>query len=135
MDDLVASAGADPTGFAAQQLSERVLRTADLMLAMSREHRSVAVGIWPAAVRRAFTLREYARLLQTVEPADLPSGSPADRARASIHLAAARRRHSTEADDNLPDPFRRGEAAYRTAFDQIRRAVDEIGAILRSPAS
>ena len=39
---------------------------------MTREHRSVAVDLVPAAVRRSFTLREYARLLGLIDARSFP---------------------------------------------------------------
>jgi protein-tyrosine phosphatase len=130
MDRLVVNAGADPHGFTARQLSPAHLRQADLILGMTREHRSAAVELFPAAVRRSFTLREYARLLGLVDPALMPAGSPAERARASLPLAAAQRRQAQPADDDVADPYRQGEAAYARAFTDIELAVRSIAGVL-----
>ena len=138
MDVLVAEASADPAGFEAQVLTEAQLRGAGLVLAMTREHRSAVVELAPAAVRRCFTLREYARLLGELPPDALPEGSPSERAAASVRPAAARRRQAAQDQDDIADPYRRGDEAYRIAFDQIRAAVDQIAAVLvpsRSSAS
>lgn len=129
MDALVERAGAFANGFAARQLNEVILKPADLVLAMTREHRAASVELWPATVRRAFTLRQFARLLTLVDPADLPAGSAADRLRAAIPLAAAARGRSqpTAAEDDVGDPYRRGDDVYRIAFDEIKAAVHVIG--------
>ena len=79
MDALIAEVGADPAGFEARVLTEAQLREADLVLAMTRAHRSAIVELAPAAVRRCFTLREYARLLGQLPPTALPDGSPGER--------------------------------------------------------
>src|SRR3954465_11561123 len=63
IDQLVQSAGAAAGGFLARRLTERLMQSADLVLAMTRAHRGDVVELWPQAVRRAFTLREFARLL------------------------------------------------------------------------
>jgi protein-tyrosine phosphatase len=41
----------------------QMLKEADLILPMTRNQRGLVVELWPAAVRRTFTLREFARLL------------------------------------------------------------------------
>lgn len=130
MDQLVLDGGADPAGFVARQLSPAHLREADLVLGMAREHRSAAVELVPAAVRRSFTLREYARLLGQVDPELLPAASPADRARASLPLAAAQRRRSEADEDDVADPFRRADSAYARAYSDIEQAVAAIAAVL-----
>lgn len=132
MDTLVSAVGAEPEDFAARQLDPGVLLGADLVLAMTRSHRSAVVELAPATVRRCFTLREYARLLGQLTPAELPAGSPAERARASLRPAAARRRLTALNRDDIGDPYRRGDLAYQTAFDEIRSAVEQIAAVLCS---
>jgi protein-tyrosine phosphatase len=130
MDRLVQEAGADPEGFAARQLSEVHLRQVDLVLGMTREHRAAAVDLLPAVVRRSFTLREYARLLGQIDQDRLPKGSMADRARASLPLAAAQRRQAGPAEDDVADPYGQADAAYARAFDDIEQAVESIAAVL-----
>jgi protein-tyrosine phosphatase len=130
MDRLVQEAGADPDGFAARQLLETHLRKADLVLGMTREHRAAAVDLAPAVVRRSFTLREYARLLGQIDLDLLPEGSPADRARASLPLAAAQRRQSSPAEDDVADPYGQADTAYARAFADIEQAVRTIAAVL-----
>jgi protein-tyrosine phosphatase len=105
-----------------------MLKEADLILAMTRAQRGLVVELLPAAVRRAFTLREFARLLSLVDPAALPAESPAERLRAAIPLAAAGRgtqRMSPEEDDVI-DPFRLSKAVYAASFEQITSAVEAI---------
>ncbi|HET9873721.1 MAG TPA: hypothetical protein VFP89_14140 [Propionibacteriaceae bacterium] len=132
MDRLIEQAGGSAAGFAATQLSERVIRPAGLVLGMTRAHRGAAVELWPASVRHAFTLRQFARLISQVDPSELPSGSAAERLRAAIPLAAANRgrQKASAQDDDVPDPYRRGDRAYAEAFAEIRAAVDAIGQII-----
>jgi protein-tyrosine phosphatase len=95
---------------------------------MTRAQRGLVVELWPAAVRRTFTLREFARLLNWVDPSMLPAGTPAERLRAAIPLAAAERgRAMTSSDeDNVVDPFRLSSAIYADSFAQVMSAVDLI---------
>jgi protein-tyrosine phosphatase len=128
MAALLRDSGADPDEFEARRLSEQMLKKADLVLSMTRAQRGLVVELWPAAVRRAFTLREFARLLSWVDPSALPTGTPADRLRAAIPLAGAQRaRWRTPPDeDDVLDPFRLSNTVYAESFAQIISAVDSI---------
>jgi protein-tyrosine phosphatase len=129
MAALLRRIGVEPEPFEARRLSEQMLKEADLILPMTRAHRGLIVELWPAAVRRAFTLREFARLLANVDPSALPRGTLAGRLHAAIRLAAAERgrwRTSPEEDD-VVDPFRRTDKVYAESFWQIKHAVEQIG--------
>lgn len=133
MASLVRAAGASPDDFAARQLTEQMLRNADLVLALTRSHRSKIVALHPGAVRRTFTLRELARLAETVDPAALPGGSTAERLAALLPLAAAQRRwrSADPAQDDVVDPYGGNDALYRRAFDELRPAVVTIARVVR----
>ncbi len=60
---VVESFGADASGFHARQLTPRVASEADLVLAMTKEHRDALLQIAPRQLRRAYTLREAATLV------------------------------------------------------------------------
>jgi protein-tyrosine phosphatase len=128
MAALLRDGGVEPAAFEARRLSEQMLKEADLVLAMTRAQRRLVVDLWPAAVRRSFTLREFARLLSWVDPAALPAGTPSERLRAAIPLAAAERsRERTSPDeDDVVDPFRLSNAVYVDSFKQITTAVDAL---------
>ena len=124
----LAALGLEDVGFAARRLTAADVSAADLVLGMTREHRAEAVELAPAAVRRSFTLLEFARLLGQIEPEELPDGSVADRLRTAVPLAAARRRMVTgrvDADD-VVDPYRLTAEIYDQSFSAIRVAVDAI---------
>jgi protein-tyrosine phosphatase len=125
---LLRQAGVDPEPFHGRRLSEQMLKEADLILTMTRAQRGLVVELWPAAVRRAFTLREFARLLTRVDRSALPNGSPGDRLATAIPLASAERgkaRTSPSVDDVL-DPFRLSDEIYADSFAQMLCAVDAI---------
>jgi protein-tyrosine phosphatase len=128
MAALLLDSGIEPGPFEARRLAEPMLKDADLILSMTRAQRGLVVELRPAAVRRAFTLREFARLLSDVDPSALPTGSPAERLRVAIPLAAAgrgRQRMSPDEDD-VVDPFRLSKAVYADSFGQITSAVDAL---------
>ena len=125
-DDDVSSAG-----FASRRLSERLIADADLVLALTREHRSRVVSLVPAALRRTYTLKEFARLASLVgeaELADVPR-TAGERLRALTALATQHRSPVPATADDVADPFGRSLADYRLAYDQIRAAVDTIAAL------
>jgi protein-tyrosine phosphatase len=137
MAALVRAEGVDPDGFVARQLVAEHVRDADLVLALTRRHREVVVGLVPAAVRRTFTLRELGRLADGVDPALLPHGpgtTPADRLRALLPLAAARRgrRLVDPADDDVVDPFGGTEAVYRRAFAELLPPIRTVTTVTRT---
>ncbi len=130
MAQLLQAAGVDGSDFQATQLSESTVRQADLILTLAREHRASVVDLWPGAVRRTFTLTEFARALQLVDPAQLPAGgTAAERLMAATPQAAVLRGQivpSTPADDDVIDPYRRAPEVYRESFSAIRHAVTAI---------
>lgn len=133
MVPLLISAGADPVHFRARQLTESLLRSSTLVLGMTRAHRAEAVGMWPATVRRAFTLLEFARLLTSVDLTHLRGRSVAERLEASVPLAVAQRTpvHSAQpADNDIADPFRQSDREYERAFSQILEAVRTVETLM-----
>jgi protein-tyrosine phosphatase len=128
MAALLRDGGVAPDLFKAQRLSEQMLKEADLILTMTRAQRGLVVDVWPAAVRRTFTLREFARLLGWVDHSTLPTGTPAERLGAAIPLAAAERGRERRRrdEDDVTDPFRLSDRVYADSFAQIMSAVDSI---------
>lgn len=104
MARLVADAGLDPRSFrGARQLSSTLVQEAALILTMAKAHRAQMVEHVPAALRRTFTLKEFARLAATVAPAEL-SGLPTSAARLAGIMARVRltpRRYSDGGDGNI----------------------------------
>ena len=80
--------GGDPLGFSARALSTSVLSDADLVLTATREHRSRVLEEEPRALRRTFTMREFADLVgeaTAASPAELVSGAASRRADSHVH--------------------------------------------------
>ena len=89
MAALLRDSGVKPDSFEACRLSEQMLKEADLVLPLTRAQRGLVVEVWPAAVRRTFTLREFARLVSRIDQSKLPAGTLAERLRTAIPLTAA----------------------------------------------
>ena len=134
MAELLRELEVDVEGFAARRITETMVREADLLLPLTREHRAAVVDLYPGAVRRTFTLRELARLAEQVDREELtakawPGTSPADRLAALVPLAAAHRAHVPAELDDVVDPFRRAPKVYQESLNQMVPAVRTIAQI------
>lgn len=123
------SAEVSADSFAARRVSASIARSADLVLALTKAHRSQVVELSPAVVRRSFTLLEFARLLETLGRDELPAGTPAVRLQAAVRVLATRRSPSLASDD-IDDPFGRPEAVYERVFGEITEVVDRVAAVI-----
>jgi protein-tyrosine phosphatase len=116
----------DVAAFAARQLPDRDVLLADLVLTMTREHRSTVLGDVPRALPTTFTLREFARLLRSADSSKLAAlpRQPVARARALVALARDTRGTVPAVpaeEDAVPDPVSGGPEAHAEAA----RVIDE----------
>src|SRR5690606_19191169 len=84
-----------------------------------------------AAMRRTFTVREFARLASAVSPAELdaaagPGARPAERLAALVPLASREREQVPAELDDIVDPYRRSDEVYEESFTQLLEAVRTI---------
>lgn len=135
-------AGLTPREHAARRLDAATVRTSDLLLAMTREHRAQVARLVPAAARRTFTLREFARLAAPPDEVDERElggiASEESRLRHGVLIAAGRRGSVPlvpAEDDDVVDPYGRPVEVHRRAADQIIPAVETVAAFLRTVAS
>ncbi len=120
---LANTIGLNTTTHRARQIEMTMIREADLVVAMSREHRRFIVEQVPAAMRRAFTLRELARIADVLEPELISaiSGSGAtteeDGMRAAISRASSLRGTvpppSSPEEFDIVDPYRQSDRVLR----------------------
>lgn len=113
--------GARADGFSSRPLDEEITQSADLILTATREHRSYVLARHPEALRRTFTLREFAELVRDDDGATSPD---------ALVDRAYRRRSEASDDLDLADPYRRPPAIHRAIADQIDDAVNVIAAKL-----
>jgi len=78
--------GDEATDFRSRPVTAEAIEAADLILTADRNHRSTVVQLAPSALGKTFCLREFARLLSSLDLADLPD-DPVARARASVVAA------------------------------------------------
>lgn len=144
---LARALGAEPGPVHAPRLLDAdLLAGADLVLALTREHRAEIVRLLPRANRRAVTLREAARLLESLVAA--PSGeldlaplralAVPDALRALVPMMMAERGFAAAPaapdDDDVVDPFRQSQAVYDRSGAQIADAIDRIALALNALA-
>jgi protein-tyrosine phosphatase len=132
MARLLVARGLDPGSLAGRQLTPDMLRQADLVLTMSAQQRSAAVGQVPAAVRRTFTLREFADLA-ALSRADAAAGlaAPAARLAALVRAApTARARREAGRPDDIEDPYGRPDAVHAEVLAAIEEAVTGLLGVL-----
>lgn len=130
--ELLRGVGIESGGHRARWLIERHVQQADLVLGMAREHRSGAVSLFPAAVRRSFTLLEFVRIVDAMPESELGGATtPADRLRALVAAAPHYRRFGA---DDIDDPYRRGPELNARVFAEISGAVERIANAIRGTA-
>ncbi len=131
---LVSAEGGDPDGFEARQLTPEMVASADLVLTATRRHRAVVVTLCPAALRCAFTFRDFAALASEITGGDRLTGpADADALQAVVRRVAARRGMNPplpveEAD--IVDPFRQGDEVFTRMVNQVRDSLPRVLAAL-----
>jgi len=117
--------------FRARQLRSAMVAEADLVLGATPRHRSAVVERLPAALPITFSLREFARLAEAVDPGELPD-VPVERAQALVELARAQRGlvPPPEDGDEVPDPIGRPQEAHHLAATLIREAVQRFTEVM-----
>lgn len=137
--------GGSPAGHEPRLLDAALVDRADLVIALAREHRAEIVRLAPRASRRTVTLREAARLLESLESAPdldlaaLHSAPLPDALRALVGLAMGERGiappPAAPEDDDVVDPYRQTQDVYDRSGEQVVDALDRIERSLRALAS
>jgi protein-tyrosine phosphatase len=130
MARLLAGRGVQPAGFVARQLQPPVLRSAEVVLTMTTAQRSAVVTRAPWAVRRTFTLHEFAELASLA--GELPGQvRAADRLVALVAAAPRLRAFRTgPRDDDVEDPYRRSDEVFDRVLARIEADVAGLLALL-----
>ncbi|KQR65615.1 protein tyrosine phosphatase [Arthrobacter sp. Leaf337] len=136
--DIVNMYGGTDKGFAARQLTPKILRDTDIVLTMTSKHRGEVLQLDASLLKRTFTIREFARMLEALEERDAAAGEasrnegnnkapdagtlwrglPA-RLASVRHLALA----ADSADNEVIDPYKRGPEVYRQMEDELAPAI------------
>jgi protein-tyrosine phosphatase len=137
--------GGDPSVHVARELTAQHLTEADLVFAMSREHRRAIAELAPRAIRYTFTIREFARLIENVtaedldEAASMPLGDVVGRFATLAPLAASQRGAVAPAaspdDDDVVDPYRQSDEVYAESARQLVPAVEAVVSLFQRAAT
>ncbi len=126
--------GIDSSAFVARQISEQMLTTIDLVLPLEVSHRKMVLSYSPRHLKRAYTLKELARLLDAAgerEPwTDRLAGmtSPEERWAALPSHLARERGLSRAADgvDDIADPYRQPQEVFDAMAAEVDAAVERV---------
>ncbi|WP_314194713.1 low molecular weight phosphatase family protein [uncultured Arthrobacter sp.] len=135
--DIIRTFGGTAEGFSARQLSAKILRNVDLVLTMTSGHRGEVLQLDASLLKRTFTIREFARMLDVLEEregqAPQGAGLNGERLAANTKLwrklpaRAASVRHLAlapdAADNDVVDPYRRSADYYRQMEDELAPAI------------
>ena len=147
--DIIYMFGGTAEGFAARQLTGKIVRQADLVLTMSSSHRGEVLQLDASLLKRTFTIREFARMLDVLQERESttaaggyqPDAGPSvggnhDPISAntalwrSLPARAASVRHlslaAEAADNDVVDPYRRSADYYRQMEDELAPAIISI---------
>lgn len=131
--------GGQPNAHRARRLTTTMVEQSDLVIALAREHRAEVVRAFPRSSRYTFTLRELARLVESLPPSAVTARAEqkpplAEQLRALIPLVASRRGFAdlplSAADDDIADPYGQSQTVYDQVGSQISAAVERIIAAL-----
>ncbi len=128
----------DTSEFRSRRGSQAAVEEADLILTATREHRSAVVTLVPAAVRRTFTLGQFARMASAVthmggwNPGEFPDGATAGRALLEQSVVARSTLQPIDPSrEDVADPIGRRMRAFRRCADRLA----ELAADMMSPLS
>lgn len=128
---VIAGRGVGSGGSVPRRLTAELVESSDLVLGAATEHREAAVRLSPVwALSRAFSLREFARLVRAKDAAGVVN--PAARLAALVEGAAARRgaAGSDAVDDDVQDPLGASAVEVRECVARIEAAVERIATVL-----
>ncbi|WP_445996343.1 arsenate reductase/protein-tyrosine-phosphatase family protein [Okibacterium fritillariae] len=121
--------GVAPKAHRSTQLTEGLVSAADLVLVATRAHRSEVVSLLPRASRYTFTIRQFARLVDSLEEGEWR----AIRSLSDLVMSVAAQRGfalppEDPTIDDVVDPYRQSEAVYAEVADELDSSVATITA-------
>jgi protein-tyrosine phosphatase len=132
--DVLSEVGIDLSRHRSQPMTADLLRQADLVLAMAREHVREAVVMAPDTWPRTFTLKELVRRAARVGPRQ-PS-EPVEDWLARVHAGRSTRDLMGRSyDDDVADPIGQPRKAYERMVADLDQLVDQMVWLLWGNAS
>ena len=129
----VLARGGTVDGFGARKLRAEHIDSADLILTATADQAEYVNALRPDAADRTFVLGEFGRLLAAVDTAVLPSTSDIHGRGVALVQAVAKLRGDTPPlpQDDLDDPWGRGDPVFSRVADEIQATVTPLAAALR----
>lgn len=130
----LAARGGDHAGFRARDLTPELIAESDLVLTATRAHRGQVATMYPRALRRVFTFRDFADLVSGVDGLSARVSHMDSRAWVCqvTEMAAASRGLKPPlepAQADILDPFRRKDEVFATMAQQV---VESMPAVVRA---
>ena len=117
--------GLDTSGHRSRRITAQMVREADLVLCMAREHLREAVLLVPEAWPRSFTLKELVRRAEHV--GSRAGDQPFDEWLAKLHAGRTRTGLlGSSADDDVADPIGGSWSVYKRTAAEIQDLVDRL---------
>jgi len=126
--DILGGRGLDMTTHRSRAISRELLGSADLILAMAREHVREAVVLDPALWPRTFTLKELVRRGEAAGPRRQDESLQEWLARVAQGRRVADLTGSSPADD-VEDPYGGSRAAYERLATELDDLLDRLVAV------
>ncbi|UTT66884.1 low molecular weight phosphatase family protein [Janibacter sp. CX7] len=125
--------------FAARQISERMLDDIDIVLPLEVSHRKIVLSYSPRHLKRAYTVKELARLLDSADEREpwterlAGLATPEERwAALPSHLARERGLSRVpEGADDIDDPYRQPQEVFDRMAAEVDAAVERVVAFER----
>ena len=111
--------GGVAAGFTSRRLAEAMLDSANLILTATKEHRSEVVELNPRALRKTFTMKEFAQLIARDQ-------KQYRSARELVTAAYQHRGGADLSDYDIADPYGGTDVQHSVAMDEIHRCMKVI---------
>ena len=122
--------GGTSRGFASRALTEKIVKSASLILTATREHRSELLESYPQALRRTFTMKEFAHLSSLPSMSDAVRESGLLSASDLVDSAYRHRGGATINNADVADPYGSTSTAHDRAVAEIHAAVRQVAIAL-----
>jgi len=130
--DVLTGRGLDLTRHRSRRITAAIVRSADLILGMARDHVREAVVLAPDVFPRAFTLKELVRRGEAIGPRGTDETladwlARAHEGRTSSDLLG------TSDDDDVPDPIGLPRTAYERMYAELDEQFDRLVPLVWAP--
>lgn len=137
MDEFLAAKGIDASDFESRRMSAPIFKAADLILALTTEHRDEILALSPGSLQKTFTLTEFAALLENLTEAELEKISAlsvSERWAWLIRHAVISRPSVAKTLQNydIEDPYMRDRKVFEAVAGSIERAAAVILGVERA---